>query len=367
MTRCITRTLLCITILSATSLTVSAAAKKKKTRKPVDVNKAMATVLPKAVVGGTLERALMQLSDLAGVAVLGDWTALDKIGVKRSTKVSVRLEKTAAGKVLDVILVRVAPKGHPLAWHPYSGVVLVTTQKRALARKSRTRVRRAAAPTAKKIKTTRFKNYSFTDEPFANIITTLRRASGVNIHVNWRALALSGVEKDTPVTLRLRSITTSRALDMITEQLSTEKDKFESIYWVVDRGVLTITTGTALNAKTMVTVQDIADLILSPPNFKGPRLGRSTRGAGDTSSEDTGIFDAGSTTETTEEGTSAADRRAEAKASLEGIIKDSIGEDMWTSGGGKGSIRFFRNQMIISQTYLGYKLLAKAGVMNVFR
>ena len=62
----------------------------------------------------------------------------------------------------------------------------------------------------------------------------------------------------------------------------------------------------------------------------------------------------------------AAETRNQAKSSLEKIIKDSIGEEMWKSGGGKGSVRFFRNKMIISQTLLGYTLMNKAGVINAF-
>jgi len=378
MTRITIRILLCLILLTATSLDVFAAddkssasttaltTTKSNRSKPVDVDKAMAAVLRKAVIAGTLDRALAQFGNLVGVPVVTNWTALEKAGVKRTARVSVRLEKTAANKVLDVILVRVAKKGKPLTWHAYKGVIVVSTQKQTLARKASVRAKRAAAPPSKKVTATRLKNYSFTKEPLANVIDSLRRATGLNFHVNWRSLETAGIEKDTPITLVLKNVSASRALDMITEQLSTDKDKLESIYWLVDRGVLSIASGNALNAKTRVTVHDVADLLLTPPNFKGPRLGRSVRGAGNSSSQDQGIFEVNDS-KTTEPDSSAADRREAAKKSLEDIIKDSIGEEMWISGGGKGSIKFFRNQMIISQTLLGYKLMANAGVINVFK
>ena len=40
---------------------------------------------------------------------------------------------------------------------------------------------------------------------------------------------------------------------------------------------------------------------------------------------------------------------------------------MWTDGGGKGSVRYFRNKLIISQTRLGYMLMKKAGVLDGFK
>ena len=66
------------------------------------------------------------------------------------------------------------------------------------------------------------------------------------------------------------------------------------------------------------------------------------------------------------EGESAAETRTRTKNSLEKIITDSIGEEMWITGGGKGSVRFFRNKLIISQTRLGYMLMKNAGVLNAF-
>ena len=43
------------------------------------------------------------------------------------------------------------------------------------------------------------------------------------------------------------------------------------------------------------------------------------------------------------------------------------GGEMWTDGGGKGSVRYFRNKLIISQTRLGYILMKKAGVLDGFK
>jgi len=156
---------------------------------------------------------------------------------------------------------------------------------------------------------------------------------------------------------------------MITAQLSEGKDRYESVYWMVNRGVVTMTTGHALNTNTILTIHEVGDLLFTPPNFKGPRLGRSTKGAGDESSDSQGIFDVGADAGdgTGMEDENAAQLRQQAKDSLKKIITDSIGEEMWIDGGGKGSVRYFRNKLIISQTKLGYMLMKKAGVLDGFK
>ena len=370
MTKPLPLALCCLIALTFSSVTVPAgAAAKKKPKSAVDVNKALATELPKAVIGGTFSQALAQFGNLIDIPVVADWSGLKAAGVKRTTKVSVRMpKKISAEKLLELVLMRVAAKGKPLSWYVTNGVLVVATQQQVLGRKTLAAVRNVRPRTGKKVTTTTFREHTFNKEPLKNVIETYRQATGANFHVNWRALQNVGIDREEPITLVVKNVSISRALDMVTDQLSEGKDKFESVYWLINRGVVSITTGHALNAKTIITIHDVGDLLFAAPNFKGPRLGRSTRGAGDQTSDQTGIFDVGAGGGTGDgiEKEDAAETRNQAKASLEKIIKDSIGEEMWISGGGKGSVRFFRNKMIISQTMLGYTLMKEARVINAF-
>jgi len=381
MTRSFPLALLCliasfaITLSSVTAPAVdkggkpSGKAAKKKPKALPDVNKALATELPKAVIGGTLSVALEQFGNLIDIPVVADWSGLGAAGVKRSTKVSVRVsKKISAEKLLELILMRVARKGKPLSWYVSNGVLVVATQQRVLGRKTLATARNVRPRTGKKATTTTFREHTFNKEPLKNVIETYRQATGANFHVNWRALQNVGIDREEPITLVVKNVSISRALNMVTEQLSEGKDKFESVYWLINQGVVSITTGHALNTKTIVTIHDVGDLLFAAPNFKGPRLGRSTRGAGSSQGDTTGIFDVGAGGGDGDgiENEDAAETRNQAKASLTKIIKDSIGEEMWASGGGKGSVRFFRNKMIISQTMLGYTLMKEAQVINAF-
>ena len=379
MTRSLPLALLCliasfaITLSSVTAPAVDKDGKpvgkaaKKKPKPLPDANKALATELPKAIIGGTLSVALEQFGNLIDIPVVADWSGLSAAGVKRTTKVSVRVsKKISAEKLLELILMRVAQKGNPLSWYVSNGVLVVSTQQQVLGRKSHVAVRHVRPQTGTKVATTTFREHTFNKEPLKNVIETYRQATGANFHVNWRALQNVGIDREAPITLVVKNVSISRALNMVTEQLSEGKDKFESVYWLINGGVVSITTGHALNTKTIVTIHDVGDLLFAAPNFKGPRLGRSTKGGGEQSSQ-TGIFDVGAGGDAgTGEEDDTAETRNQAKANLEKIIKDSIGEEMWISGGGKGSVSFFRNKMIISQTMLGYTLMKEAQVINAF-
>jgi hypothetical protein len=369
MTKYLSLCLFCAIALSL--ITVQAdAATRKKAKPAVNITKALAGELPKAVMGGKLSEVLVQFGQLIDVPVIANWPDLQATGVKRSTNVAVRVgKKISAEKLLSMILMRVAKKGSPLSWYESNGVLVVATQRTVLGRKTRVHV------TAKKTKdrdrritSTALRTHSFKNEPLKDVIEFYRNLTGVNFHVSWKSLQNVSIDNEEPITLIAKGISISRALDMITAQLSEGKDKYESVYWMIDRGVVTITSGHALNTTSVVTMHQVGDLLFSPPNFKGPRLGRSTKGAGDQSSSEMGLFDPASTSggDSTEEGESAAETREKTKSALEKIIIDSIGEEMWIPGGGKGSVRFFRNNLIISQTRLGYMLMKKAGVLNAF-
>jgi len=372
MARPLLSTLLSISALFALVISSVEPAMGAAKKKPlsVDIKKALAVELTRPVVGGTLPRAFMQLGNMIKAPVTANWSDLETIGVKRDTKVSVRTKGKITGeKLLDLVLMRVSPRGKPLSWYAAHGVIVVTTQKRVLGIKTKQRVLYERKPTGRRLSGARLRTHSFKNEPLKDVIAFYRNVTNANFHVNWKALANVGIDTDQPITLIAKGISISRAMDMITAQLSEGKDKYESVYWMVSGGVVTMTTGHALNTNTIVTIHEVGDLLFTPPNFKGPRLGRSTKGAGDQTSDQTGIFDVGAASGTGDgmEGETAAETREKTKNSLQKIIIDSIGDEMWIDGGGKGSVRYFRNKLIISQTRLGYMLMKQAGVLNGFK
>jgi hypothetical protein len=214
----------------------------------------------------------------------------------------------------------------------------------------------------------------FDDVPLKDVIEYLRQRSGLSFHVNWRAMAISGIDRETAIELKARNITLARTLDLLTDQLSATRDRETSVYWLVENGVVSISTGAALNTGIRVRVIDVADVLLIVPNFKGPRInfeqqdqnqsGRDGLGGGGGE----GLFDedgrgGGARGDEDDEEESRKEMRERTRNALIKVVKDSIGEEMWTPTG-KGNVQFLGNKLIISQTKLGFLLLKKAGILH---
>jgi len=119
----------------------------------------------------------------------------------------------------------------------------------------------------------------------------------------------------------------------------------------------------------------VSDALTVVPNFKGPRLnmqmdqnsgntgtgvGGATGGGGGSGGSG-GLFTS-DTAAKTEEGNTMENRK-EMQEAFMGVIKDTIGGDLWQPTG-KGSIRIFQGQMVVTQTLLGFKLMESSGTVK---
>lgn len=362
----------CALLVLACSLGIAPAAPS------VDATAAMRVKVASARLGPNLGEALGQLEKLSGTTFYPDWLVLGDMGLGKDTAVSVEGKEASVGQLLDAVLGKVAPKGQTLAWFIDRNRVLITTQARALAA-TRNRQQEAQPAKAGGRRVSGGTTLTFDETPFGDTIEFFRSCSGLNIHVNWKALELSGVAKDTPVTLKVNNISLGKALSLTIEQLNAGKSRDDSVYWVVDEGVVLISTGTALNQKTKIKTYDVGDLLVIAPEFKGPRFnmemmnnnsntnsGTNTGmggGFGGGGGGDRGLWDEETTREEREDRDKRADLRKELRDNLIKTIKDAIGEDMWVPGG-KGSIKMIGGRLVISQTLLGFKLLEESGTLH---
>ncbi|HUS48303.1 MAG TPA: hypothetical protein VNA25_17995 [Phycisphaerae bacterium] len=358
--------LLCLAVLAGQS-----AAPAGKTKPVEELLKAK---FKRPAVNTTLAKALKDLSKLTDVKVTVDWPSLLETGVSEETKVSLAPAEATLEQLIEQVLARVAKKGKPLSWYMVNATVCVTTQARVLGRGRFLGVPAAGTPAASKGEATAktdkpavlprrgvVREFSFDKAPLGDVVAFLRQVSGVNFHVNYGALELVGVTKDTPISLKVSNVSVARALNLITEQLSAAKNKYDSVYWIVDEGVVKITSGTALDATLQTRVYDVADLLMVVPNMEAPRINldatnQSSDRSNNSSSE--GLFNTDNDNDTNKKDDRTTSRK-ELEENLIKIVKDTIGEDMWQPQG-KGAVRIMRNMMIISQTRLGFLMLQKS-------
>jgi len=182
---------------------------------------------------------------------------------------------------------------------------------------------------------TRVAALDFVGTPFGDAIEFLRTVSGANIHVNWRALENSGIDETTEVKkIQLRDVTAEKALQVLLEEVDPPTDE---LGFVVDQGVVTISTKSDLDRKTVTRVYDIRDLIVQIQGFGGPRINIGQVGGG-------GLFG-----DTDNQGLS----RRELIEQIITMIQETIDPESWRGEGlpgDIGSIQELNGQLLITQT-----------------
>ena len=100
---------------------------------------------------------------------------------------------------------------------------------------------------------------TFKDDKLLDVVDFLRDVTGANIFINWRALELAGIEKETKISVHFKDVKFEKALATIIEIAGAGKAKLGS---EVDEGVITVTTAEDLQQHTIVTkTYDIRDLL----------------------------------------------------------------------------------------------------------
>ena len=194
---------------------------------------------------------------------------------------------------------------------------------------------------------------------FSDVIDFLRDVSGANLFVNWKSLEAAGIDRNTPVTARLRNIKFSKALSIILDSVGGGQTK---LGYTVDEGVITISTLDDLSKNVAVRVYDIRDLIIDVPDFNdAPQFsldasqnqGNSGGGGGGGQGGVTqggvsnNLFGGGGTRNQQETGPT----RQELVDSITKLIEDTVATDTWKDNGGSvGALRELQGQLIVTQT-----------------
>jgi type II secretory pathway component GspD/PulD (secretin)/TolA-binding protein len=202
---------------------------------------------------------------------------------------------------------------------------------------------------------------------FSDVVDFLRDLTSANIFVNWRALEAAGVDKNAPVTARLRDVPFSKVLRTILDDVSGGTTK---LGYTIDEGVITISTEDDLAKNTSTRVYDIRDLIIDVPDFtdaptvdlttsgnSGTTVGGGGGGGGGGSTGGQSLFGGGGGGGG---GATAGPTRQELVEAITKLIEDTVASDTWKDNGGTtGSIRELGGQLIVTQTPENQRELVK--------
>jgi len=323
---------------------------------------------------GSLDKAAGALASAGKVKIVVDWDRLTEAGLGKGARAVVQGSDATVEELLDQLVLSASEKNVPLGWFVDGPAIRITTraairereQPRQVVPTRPTATTDRPAASARPAVAAAGAGANFKDTPLNEVVKHLRATTGLDIVVNWNALEEVGITKDSPVNLTARNRSAGRVLDLVLADVSGSRGRFERLYYIIDDGVVTISTGSALNTTTKTVVTDIRDLLVLTPNFKGPSLkldagkrnsgnNNATGNLGDSFERDTSSGgNRGGESDAT-----AAEQRALLQERIIQAVKDSIGDDMWQPEG-RGSIQIVQGRMVITQTPLGFKLLATA-------
>lgn len=325
----------------------------------------LAKMVPGYALHGTLQDVIPQLGNLGGVKISVDWPALEAAGVKRTAPVRLRGENTEFLDVVELVLAQVEQAGRPLAWRrEREGTLLLTTQAKVLGRlRSLAEKDESSELPPGQGRRPASVDLRFERVRLEDVLETLRNAAAVNFFVNWPSLKTVGVTRDTPISLRAREVSIARALDLVMLELNGGKDRYTSVYWVVDEDMVRIDTGAVLDTIFRTRVMDVSDLLRITPDFPGPRIRLSSVGAPASAAAGAAKSGGKFLEEERQEDSeppreSPAELRARQREQLVEGIRNSIGREMWYPEG-KGTITVFQGRLVITQSLLGWKLLER--------
>jgi len=205
----------------------------------------------------------------------------------------------------------------------------------------------------------------FQELQFQKAIQWLTDSTGANITVNWTALEAAGINKDALVTLHLKNV----KFETVLRQLLDVAGGVTPLGYVIEDGVIKISTKEDLAKNTITRTYDINDLMVRVPNFAAPELDlNSTSSCNSGGNSGGGLFGGGSSSSSN--GSSSSNNggeeniptKSEIVQKLITMISTSVDPDSWREplgSGTVGSISEIQGQLVITQTQENHARIAE--------
>ncbi|MHC4716442.1 MAG: type II secretion system protein GspD, partial [Planctomycetota bacterium] len=196
---------------------------------------------------------------------------------------------------------------------------------------------------------------NFSGIALGDVIQFIRDVSNTSIHVKWEMLRQANIDQKTPVNVQLSQVTVEKALRTILDDVGA----INPLGFIVDEGVITISTKDDLATLVATRVYDIRDLIFTVPRFRGPRISLSSSGGNNGGNNGgSGLFgndddDDDDDSYRDDDDDSGTMSRQELIDSILDLIRTTIAPETWRGGdqaGTTGSIRELNGQVIVTQT-----------------
>ncbi|MBN2560527.1 MAG: hypothetical protein JXQ75_06320 [Phycisphaerae bacterium] len=188
-------------------------------------------------------------------------------------------------------------------------------------------------------------NGEFDEMPFEDFVEWLGRTTKANVVVRWKILEEAGVERDGPITLKHGNINVRKLLRLVFAQLTEELRDVE-LAAKADGNTLIVSTRKDINTKLIARTYAVQDLLIVVPDFTGRRI------------DDVGP--GGSGFQLGKSGVSGGEKKApEPVNRLVHMITGTIQPSSWRVNGGRGTIVYFKGQLVVRNNLEVHQLLGE--------
>ncbi len=204
---------------------------------------------------------------------------------------------------------------------------------------------------------------SFEGAPLGDAIQFLRDAGNLCMQVKWEALREALVDEKTPVNVTLHDVTLGRALRAVLEDVGA----VQPLGYIIDEGVLTISTKSDLSRQTVIRTYDVSGLLargLGGQAEKRKLAALLAQAMEDPPERDGGELFVGRPVRPTladayrgrarDLADAVAEAHGQARAErLAEVIRQTVEPELWRGSavpGLKGNIRTFQGKLIIRHT-----------------
>jgi len=203
----------------------------------------------------------------------------------------------------------------------------------------------------------------FNGNAFEDVVAFIGSTTNIDIDVDWESLADIGVDPDTPVDLKLKSVQVSVLLDRVLGKVS---DPTLPAGWAIQDGILTIASDEVLRLNTVLETYDIRDLIFVVPDFQNApnfnlqsAVAAAAGGGGGGGGGGRSPFTGGTQRFQTEP-------REDRVQAIVDLIQANVDPDGWVAiGGDTNSITELNGNFIITSTPKNHRAII--GLLNKLR
>jgi hypothetical protein len=206
-----------------------------------------------------------------------------------------------------------------------------------------------AANTARVALNIQMPEVKFNNVGLADALDFFRDATGANFNVDWKSLEMVNIDKGTPVSLTLHSVSMGKALELALAQASPNN----LLTYYVDDNVVEVTTQSNADSKMITVVYDVEDLIalddsFNPAASSGSSISLSGGGGGGGGG---GSSSAISSSSNNSSGGGAGGTGKDAKTDkLIKLIETTVRPEIWKDNdqGGNATISVFNDKLIVT-------------------